>query len=136
MNEAQYQRVLAACHSQRATKDIEIVQEEYGVYYDQTKWASYGCACALGCLLLEEQPPAHNEFSGGLLETYEAAAKLLDTTDHEIESFVAGFDEGKLSGKYADCIDWFTAGERMAVELGLVPPLDEPIPYALVDVVA
>jgi hypothetical protein len=112
-------RVLDACRSQQS-QGIVPRRHTWGVYKDESgRWAARDriadmpqptkCACALGCLILEEQPKVSTA------DVYHALKVQLKATEDEIDSFTRGFDGAQFAPKWD--LDWFMAGYDVALEL-------------------
>lgn len=120
MNQEQINRVRAAMESQQA-KGIKLIDGVWGVEPDKAflGWTPTACsnphACALGCLLLEEQP------SLPCPDQELAAATVLGTDTQAIDAFTTGFDGDELPwpSAYAERLDWFEAGRALRKEFGL-----------------
>lgn len=121
MNQEQYERVRNACENQRA-KGTTVKQQIWGVRNNGLLgdgWHTTGtfptpCACALGCLLLEEQPT----IAAAIYDMEAAAAAALDTSMTNVGRFISGFDEPWEHDGDSD--EWAAAGARLAAELDLI----------------
>lgn len=111
MDQKTYDRVLKAVRAQQA-RGVRVVVGEWGVLADEWGWAleEGDCACALGCLLLEEKPP-HTDCEDA------AGYALGGVSRMEVEAFTSGFDGVQAKRVYDP--EWYGAGDRMARELGL-----------------
>lgn len=103
-------RIRAAIESRRA-KGVEVRAHCWGVYWEplRMEWTFVGsaCACALGCLLLEEQPPVVD--SGTFTDQAKAACLLLDAKPSEVDALIDGFDGLEYRPEDHD-LDWYVVG--------------------------
>jgi hypothetical protein len=117
MKQEQINRVRAAMKNQQA-KGVKVIDGDWGVELDTaflgwTTKCNEPCACAMGCLLLEEQPSL-------LQDQEEAAATVLGATRAAIGAFTTGFDgEEPWPGHVIGNLDWYEAGRALRKEFGL-----------------
>lgn len=133
MTPALKRRVLDACRAQQA-RGVAVQRGVWGVArVGSGPWYAYsghvetengidfgavpGCACALGCLILEEQPRVETD------SIYHALKIQLKATEHEIDSFTRGFDGQDFAPKWD--LDWYLAGREVAAEVFDVPAESE-----------
>lgn len=112
-----YERIESAIEAQRKL-GVAVRSNVWGVYWSPTlgKWEfntsvpGMECACALGCLIMEEQPPVVG--GGALTDQGKAAALLLGASPSEVDALVDGFDGLAYLPEDHD-IDWYSVGLRL-----------------------
>jgi hypothetical protein len=111
-----YEKIKSAC-LKFVEKGGHIIQSDWAVSRDDEtrKWVANrtNCACALGALLVVEQPEVDS------YEPDDAAAEALDVPLKYIDAFVMGFDGYSNPAATVEGTVWWNSGRQLARELGL-----------------
>lgn len=81
------------------------------------------CACALGCVLINENPSELDIFSSETEENVAETAKILGVTELWVKSFIQGFDDGPVVEDFG-CPDAYRMGKEIRDETISVPYYD------------
>lgn len=105
---------------------IKFTREELGFTLVSEEWGSANrkCACALGCVLLKDDPKDTVRIEANK-ERYIKAAEILEVSEQWLDAFIEGFDN---SGSAVD------SALPEAWDVGFaVAKASKPIPYHLWD---
>ena len=95
---------------------IQYVREELGFTLISEDWGSleHKCACALGCVLVKDDPKDEARLGSASLACAKAA-NLLGVDENWVDSFIEGFD-GNGSSKEAGVSAAWDMGREVALE--------------------